>query len=363
MADATTASPRFIDQIRRRDTPSEILKTAAAGDFDRPLAEKLEVLVFLTSNALVGEQARSTLARFADSDLADVAADPKTPKRVLNYFLLPLTRRKLLLPDLIENPTVPDSTLSVLAYTASREMIDVLLSSPRVQKSAGVLCSLVSNAAVREEDLESAKTFLAELGGVVDIGSVYDHDVELWMLEHENEIAAEEGKEFLLTDALADEKAEVEAAATASPEASKRISPLQKIGKMTVGERVKLAMLGNKEERSILIRDGSRVVYSAVLASPKLTDSEVETIAGMKNVQEGVIRELARKRKFLKNYNVVRQLVNNPRCPLDISITFVKNLLGPDLKGLSLNKNVPETLKKTALRSFKEKTTPGGGKG
>ena len=341
------------------------MHTASKGEFDRPLAEKLEVLVFLTSNPLVGDQARTTLSQFADSDLADLAADPKTPKRVLNYFLLPLTRRKSLLPELIENPTVPNSTLSVLAYTANKEMIDLLLNSPRVRKASTVLCSLVSNVSVHEEDLEKAKHLLADLGEVVDIGSVYDHDVELWILEHENEIAAEEGKQFELTDALADEKAEAAAAAapTASPEVLKRISPLQKVAKMTVGERVKLAMLGNKEERAILIRDGSRVVYSAVLASPKLSDAEVETIAGMKNVQEGVIRELARNRKFLKNYNVVRQLVNNPRCPLDISITFVKNLLNPDLKNLSMNKNIPETLKKTALRSFKEKTTPGGGKG
>jgi hypothetical protein len=83
----------------------------------------------------------------------------------------------------------------------------------------------------------------------------------------------------------------------------------------------------------------------------------------MKNVQEGVIRELARNRKFLKNYNVVKQLVNNPRCPLDISINFVKSLIGPDLKNLSMNKNIPETLKKMAVRMFKEKTSPGGGKG
>ena len=60
---------------------------------------------------------------------------------------------------------------------------------------------------------------------------------------------------------------------------------------------------------------------------------------------------------------MVKQLVNNPRCPLDISITFVKNLIGPDLKNLSMNKNIPETLKKMAVRSFKEKTSPGGGKG
>src|SRR5947209_1849729 len=293
MAEATAATPRLIDQLRRPDAPLEILRKVAAGDFDRPLTEKLEILVYLTSHPIVGEQARSSLAGFSDSDLTDVASDPKTPKRVLNYFLLPLTRRKLLLPDLLENPTVPEMTLSVLAYTATPDMIDFLLESERVQKSANVLCSLISNTALREEKLDKAKDFLADLGETVDIGSVYDHDVELWMLEHENEIAAEEGKAFALTDALADEQAEVAAGAATAAEDAKRMSPLQKIGKMTVGERVKLAMLGNKEERNILIRDGSRVVYSAVLASPKLSDSEVETIAAMKNVQEGVLRELA----------------------------------------------------------------------
>src|SRR5438105_5211713 len=229
MAEATTATSRYIDQIRISGVPTEVLRAAAAGDFDRPLDEKLEVLVYLTSNPLVAEQARTTLAQFPDSELIDIACDPKTPKRVLNYFLLPLTRRKLLLPDLIENPTVPESTLSVLAYTASRDMVDILIKSPRVEKSVNVLCSLISNASVQEEELERAKELLSELGETVDTGSVYDHDVELWMLEHENEIAAEEGKDFVLTDAIAEEKAEVEAVTEASPEASKRVSPLQKI--------------------------------------------------------------------------------------------------------------------------------------
>jgi hypothetical protein len=182
-------------------------------------------------------------------------------------------------------------------------------------------------------------------------------------------IAAEKDKAFELTGATPDELAPVitpppvAAAPVAAPEAAaERLSPLQKVAKLSVGERVKLAFLGNKEERAILIRDGSRVVYSAVINSPKLTDQEVETIASMKNVQEGVLRELARKRKFIKNYIVVKNLVNNPRCPMDLSLTFIKNLIPKDLKELSMNKGVPETVRKIALKSFKEKTTPAGKK-
>ena len=183
------------------------------------------------------------------------------------------------------------------------------------------------------------------------------------------EIAAEEGKKFELVGATMEESSEVvapvaapapEAAAAKPEEKAERISPLQKIARLTVGERVKLAMLGNKEERAILVRDGSRIVSSAVLASPKITDQEVETFAALKNVQESVLRDISRSRKYMKRYSVMRNLVNNPRCPLDISLNLLKQLMAQDLKMLSLNKGVPETLKKTALRNFKEKTTPGG---
>jgi hypothetical protein len=197
--------------------------------------------------------------------------------------------------------------------------------------------------------------------------------VQKFETENAAAIAADVGKAFELTGATIEEVAvsgvapaaapAPAAAAEAIPEAKERISALQKIAKLTVGERVKLAMIGSKEDRYILIRDGSRIVSSAVLASPKISDQEIETIAAMKNVQESVLRDIARNRKFMKSYTVLKALVNNPRCPLDISLTLVKSLLTPDLKGLSMNKGVPETLKKIALRSFKEKSSPGGGKG
>jgi hypothetical protein len=185
----------------------------------------------------------------------------------------------------------------------------------------------------------------------------------LQQFETENaaDIAAEGDKAFQMTEATADEQAPPEAAA--EPKQKERLSKLQKISRMTVAERVKLAVLGDKEDRMILVRDGSKVVNGAVLASPKISDQEVETIAAMKNVQENVLRTLARNRKFIKSYSVVKNLVNNPRCPLDISLSLMKNLLTPDLKGLSMNKNVPETLKKLALKQYKEKTAPPGQKG
>jgi hypothetical protein len=127
---------------------------------------------------------------------------------------------------------------------------------------------------------------------------------------------------------------------------------------MNVAGRIKVAFLGSKEERSILIRDGAKIVQNAVLASPKLSEMEVETFAALKNVQENVLREIARSRRFMKNYIVVKNLVNNPKRPLDV--TLIKNLLVMDLKVVQGNKNVGETLRKVAFKIYKEKSTPPG---
>src|SRR6185312_7457324 len=140
----------------------------------------------------------------------------------------------------------------------------------------------------------------------------------------------------------------------------KKLTLLQKIAKMNVADRVKAAFSGSREERAILIRDMTKVVQNAVLASPKLSDPEVETFASAKNLHENVFREITRNRRFIKNYSVQRNLVSNPKTPLDISLSLIKNLMVYDLKSLQRNKNVSETIRKLAQKLYREKATSGG---
>ena len=135
----------------------------------------------------------------------------------------------------------------------------------------------------------------------------------------------------------------------------KRENTLQKINALDVKGRIQLALKGNKEERSILIRDGTKVVALAVLEAPKLSDGEVEKFASQKNVLEAVLRQIPLKRRFIKNYIVVRNLVANPRTPLDLGLGLMKNLLTQDLKNLSTNKEVSETIRNLAGKMYKQK--------
>ncbi len=134
-----------------------------------------------------------------------------------------------------------------------------------------------------------------------------------------------------------------------------RGSALQKISKLDIKGRIQLAMKGSKEERSLLIRDGTKIVALAVLESPKISDGEVERFASQKNVLEAVLRGIPMKRRFAKNYAVLRNLVFNPRTPLDVSLALMKNMMVGDLRNLSGNKEVSDTVRKLATKMFKQK--------
>jgi hypothetical protein len=145
-----------------------------------------------------------------------------------------------------------------------------------------------------------------------------------------------------------DQVALAEAAAAAEPDDARRQTLLQRLSKMTVAQRIQFAMKGGSEARRTLIRDNNKVVQRAVLQSPRLTDQEVEAFAAMANLTDEILRLIAGNRNFRKNYVVVRNLLTNPKTPLDVSLHILPMLNTTDLKRLSMNKNVPETLRTSA---------------
>ena len=150
-----------------------------------------------------------------------------------------------------------------------------------------------------------------------------------------------------LIDTAADEAdpaaAGAEAAADAEPETTR-------LSSLSVMERMKLAMRGTREQRAVLVRDPNRLVASAVLSSPKLTESEVEQIAKMANVSEDVLRVIGANRGWTKNYGVVAGLVRNPKTPVAISLTLLQRVNDRDVKMLAIDRNIPEPLRIAARK-------------
>jgi hypothetical protein len=122
------------------------------------------------------------------------------------------------------------------------------------------------------------------------------------------------------------------------------------ISSLAVPARLKLAMKGTREQRAVLIRDPNRIIASAVLSSPKLSDTEVETFARMSNVSEDVLRVIGSNRGWMRKQAVAAALVKNPKTPPAISLSLLPRMSDREIKGLSVNRNVPEALRLAARK-------------
>lgn len=392
--------PRMIDLIRKSQVPSNLMQWAARGALLVPPGETIEILVYLAlHNKMFGKQASLTLANWDEKACLAAASDPTTSAEVLGYFVSLENLRIRLLPALAENRAVAEESLLELAESGSRSVLEALLTSERVKCSPGLLKALRTNPNLQLKELAEIEKRLAPVETIPPAqvagaeSEAADEEVEgtvvRYLEENAAELATEKDKPFqpigvvheAADDAVASPaatpesaaaeaaKSEAEKSAAAAAHAKKhahvaheekRDSTLQKIAKLDIKGRIALAMRGSKEERSILIRDSTKLVALAVLESPKVSDGEVENFAMQKNVLEAVLRQIPMKRRFAKNYNVVRNLVYNPRTPLDLSLGLMKNLLVHDLKNLSGNKEVSDTIRKLALRMFRQKVEKKG---
>jgi hypothetical protein len=388
----------ILELIKKNAVPVNVMRSASKGSLPLPAEEMLEVLVFLTQNPLFGQDARMTLAQWDALSAKEVLSKESAVPEVLIYYWQEENRRPSLMPTLIENHAIPENLLMELAGTGSREIVSMLLASQRARENPGVMEALLGNDYLTPVEAHSLRgeVTTAPLVQTQKEDALHEFEVspeaeaalQAFQQEHAAEIAATEDKPFEMTreeeapqetaspepeskaesapeaDALQEASAADRAAALEQLETGeqKRVTVLQKIGRLSVGERIKLGFVGGREERAILIRDTARLVQNAVLNSPKVTDAEVEGYAGSKNLQESVFREIARQRRFIKLYSVVRNLTSNPKCPLDISLTLVKSLMVYDLKSLRHNKNVPDTIRKVAAKLYLEKASRGGAK-
>ena len=151
-----------------------------------------------------------------------------------------------------------------------------------------------------------------------------------------------------------------EAAEEVEPDAHKRETLLQKLARLRVVERVQLALKGNRDERLLLIRDPCKVVQRAVLQSPQLTEREVESYAAMASLSEEALRLISMNRKFRKNYSIIRALMFNPKTPLEITLHLLPHLKAQDLKLMTSNKNVADTLRTAAFRLHRQRSEQRG---
>jgi len=374
---------------------------AAKGMLPLSREEMIEALVMLASDKDQGVRTAvgETLKTLDPASLTSVAADEATSQAVLGFLLLWDASPRELSEAVIFNRSTPDEAL---AHLAGKCIDPALLEAITVKQQSLIRCPAIIQAVlanpnrtpdaerrareVQEEFFE--KQFGARMvageqraqqqpdavvteGLSILAGSLEDL-IALGLIDPEidvsvvDDIMAELGPIIDLESETGDaarldiEKIAVDLEADEISLPADRMPVYQQIALMSVKDRVMLAVRGTREARMILVRDPNRMVSSAVIRNPRITDNEVESISAMKTVTEEVLRVIASTRSYTKSYVIIHNLVRNSRTPIAISMGFLNRIQTKDLRLLSNNKNVPDVIRQTSSRMYLKRSGTGG---
>lgn len=127
------------------------------------------------------------------------------------------------------------------------------------------------------------------------------------------------------------------------------------ITQMNAGQKLKLALSGNKSARDILIKDSNKVIATSVLKNPRITEEEVQKVANTKGTNDDMLRQIARNKEWVKSYAIRVGMLTNPKTPLQVSLKLLDSVYEKDLQGLAKSKNVPHALAAAARRKLEDK--------
>jgi hypothetical protein len=307
-----TLSPEHVEALRHGRATRERKIAVCTGGAHLSAADRAEILAVLAHDAdeVVANRAQDALLSQPMESIVEALARETALPALFAYAAKNLADKRGIGDAMVRNKNCGAEYLVPLVRSLSTESVQILM-----------------------EELDRVSESPALAGA----------------LEHSNSVTAEQKAQLHeLRGTAIDHGALAEAALEAEPDLGKRQTLLQRLATMTVAQRVQFAIKGGAEARRTLIRDSNKVVQRAVLQSPRLTEQEVEAFAAMSSLTDEILRLIAKNRNFRKNYVVVRNLMNNPKTPLDVSLHMLPILNALDLKRLCTNKNIPETLRSTA---------------
>lgn len=393
-AEITSTNP-VVQAIISGSAPQPARLAAARGMLPLAQNDLLEVLVALTSSddAQIATAAAETLKAETSEDLLIAASDQDTAPAVLAYLATQPESKSEIYEATILNTRTPDPALAKLAaITSQSSLLELItINQQRLVRSPEIIEAILANPACSGEAerraRETRKEFFEKERGARQIAdelrargqtaaAEFFEAAELttaagdlsfddaWLIAQHIEVSdadlddawlPAERYEELITEtpeqAAANvqrilenerlEKGEVKA---------ERVSLIRRIMFMNTKDRMKLAMKGDREARSILIRDSNKVVCSAVVNNPRITEQEIENIAAMRTVSDEVLRLIAMNRSWARAYPIIHNLARNPRTPIPTVMNILNRIRTKDLQNLTQNRNVSEAVRRQAHR-------------
>lgn len=407
MSPVTTSENPVVRAIVEGTAPRGAQLAASRGALPLPENDLLEILVSLASgtDAELKENAAATLRSQDPAALESSLRSREAASSVLAYFAVAPNQTPGIHEAVVTNPNTPPSAIEAFAKTSrSGQLLELISFNQQLLiQTPGIIDAIIANPArtpeserraaeikreffekergaqqianeLRARGNEAAAEFIEEAEFAEDLDSSgMSMEDALFIAQHIESMDRETDDSWLALEYIEEiyeETAEQRTAAigkiigelqTDEEEelSGERISMINRIMRMGVKDRVKLGMKGDREARNILIRDPNRLVSSAVVNNPRISEQEVEMIASMRSISEDILRMIASNRQWSRSYNVMHNLARNPRTPMANVMTIMSRLQLRDLVALSKNRNVSDAVRRQALRLHTART---GGK-
>ena len=391
MSTEITSTNPTVRAIIGGTAPQAARLAAASGLLPLPQTDLFEVLVALrqSDDAEIAAAAEATLRSQSADDILIAAKAHDTAPSVLDYIgTFPGANRQIH-EAIVLNHQTPDSAVAKVAVSTSDTAVLELIAvnQQRLVRFPEIIDAILANSArsaeaerraqetrleffekergaeqIAQELRARGKNAAAEFFESAQLRGLTANDA--WLIAEHIEVSdADLDTSWLPAERyeeLADETAEEHAAnfkriveherREMGEVPAERVTLIRRIMFMNAKDRMKLAMKGDREARSILIRDSNKVVATAVINNPRVTDQEVENIASMRTVADEVLRLIAINRAWARSYPIIHNLVRNPRTPVPTVVSTLPRIRSKDLQHLSQNRNVSEAVRRQALR-------------
>ncbi|MFL6211075.1 MAG: hypothetical protein ACJ74W_19655 [Pyrinomonadaceae bacterium] len=395
MSANTTSTNPVVQAIIAGTAPPVARLMAAQGLLPLAQVELLEVLVALSTDddEEIAQAAGATLAAQEAAPLVEAASAGDTPPNVLAYLARNTQAGRAVHEAVTLNQSTPDEAIAALAgVTADGSLLELItINQQRLIRAPAIIDAVLANPArtheaerrvreVRREFFEkergaqqianelrargagAAAEFFEQAESIGTDGGLTVEDA--WLIAEHIEVSDADIDDSWLPrewlEEVFEESEEQRAAnleriiaateAEAGEAAPERLSLIRRIMLMSVKDRVKLAMKGDRETRGILIRDSNKVVAVGVITNPRITDQEVENVAAMRTVPDEVLRIIGQNRAWTRSYTIIHNLARNPRTPLATAITVLTRIQTRDLQQLAQNRNVSDAVRRQAQR-------------
>jgi hypothetical protein len=314
------------------------------------------MLFFLSfdADASVQETAARSAAGLPERIWSTALRSEAVEGPVLDWLADRLVSSPGALQAILLNPATSDETVARLAPVVPAPLVEIIRQNElRLLRHDDIVRGLCRNPSASASTIDGACDFCVRNGLVLlDVPQL----VEAHRRIHGTDPAALPGEDSaatLMVEYRTELVHDVETEGGSMPpptaeQEEKRLTMTQRVLKMSVAQKIKLATLGNREARSLLLRDSNRLVSLAAAQSPRITDGEILSLANSRTAGADVLRYIYESRDFLKVYALRVALVRNPKVPLPTALKFLPTLQEKDIKELARDRNVPATVQAQA---------------